>query len=370
MKDDLKRNQKVSLLFYSESEGKKALIDKWKIEVGKKYNIGRSKKKVDISIQDITISRNHSEFIFYDKDKIMIKDLNSSNGTYINNVRIEPNQENYFSIRDHLSIGNEKNQLVFSIEKGIKNDSADEKKVNYNLENRNEENLKNYNENKRNNEKSDSLHNEFSSRKNRYYNEEDKKYNYNTGKIEKNKKFQNNKYRSRSRSRSRDDSKRYSPDKNSNKKYHKRNHEYKRNKRKHSKNFSHDSEKSPKKNKHKNILSYIVKREEEIEKENDKRQIALYNEYLKVKQEVDEKLERNSLPSLLPVLKDKTPSEENDIDSLEDISENRKEYIKLPNFKRNREGRLRRFNKFDIKYKRNIIYPKYRKRFRGYKKSN
>ena len=42
-------------------------------------------------------------------------------------------------------------------------------------------------------------------RKNRYYNEEDKKYNYKNGKIEKNKKFQNNKYRSRSRSR--DDSK-------------------------------------------------------------------------------------------------------------------------------------------------------------------
>ena len=99
MKADSKRRQKVSLLFYSEEEGKKTLIDKWTIEKGRKYTIGRSKKKVDISIQDITISRIHSEFIFYDKDKIMIKDFNSSNGTYINKQRIEPNKENYFSIR-------------------------------------------------------------------------------------------------------------------------------------------------------------------------------------------------------------------------------------------------------------------------------
>ena len=108
MKADSKRRQKVSLLFYSEEEGKRTLLDKWTIEVGKKYTIGRSKKKVDISIQDITISRVHSEFIFYDKDKIMIKDFNSSNGTYINKQRIEPNKENYFSVRDGLSIGDEK----------------------------------------------------------------------------------------------------------------------------------------------------------------------------------------------------------------------------------------------------------------------
>ena len=70
MKADFNRGQKVSLLFYSEEDGKRTLEDKWAIELGKKYIIGRSKKKVDISIQDITISRVHSEFIFYDKDKM------------------------------------------------------------------------------------------------------------------------------------------------------------------------------------------------------------------------------------------------------------------------------------------------------------
>ena len=119
MKADLKMRPKVSLLFYSEEEGKRTLVDKWTIEVGKKYTIGRSKKKVDISIQDITISRIHSEFIFYDKDKIMIKDFNSSNGTFINKQRIEPNKENYFSIKDILSIGDERKQLIFVIQNDI-----------------------------------------------------------------------------------------------------------------------------------------------------------------------------------------------------------------------------------------------------------
>ena len=123
MKDDLKRRPKVSLLFYSEEEGKRVMVDIWTIEVGKKYTIGRSKKKVDISIQDITISRIHSEFIFYDKDKIMIKDFNSSNGTFINKQRIEPNQENYFSLRDTLSIGDEKKQLIFSVQNDFEEES-------------------------------------------------------------------------------------------------------------------------------------------------------------------------------------------------------------------------------------------------------
>ena len=117
MKDIKKgnENEKVSLIFYSEEDGKRSLVDKWGIEIGKKYTIGRSKKKVDISIQDITISRIQAEFIFYDKDKIMIKDFDSSNGTFINKVRILPQKERYFSIKDIISIGDEKNELIFEV---------------------------------------------------------------------------------------------------------------------------------------------------------------------------------------------------------------------------------------------------------------
>ena len=384
MKADLKRRPKVSLLFYSEEEGKRTLVDKWTIEVGKKYTIGRSKKKVDISIQDITISRIHSEFIFYDKDKIMIKDFNSSNGTYINKQRIEPNKENYFSVRDMLSIGDEKKELIFLIlndeeeETNIRNDfdNISEKKnkneeIKQNKKNKNQNNyLENERENIKNNkyykrEKSRSLSNDSSSKKKefekeKYYEEEDEdknnKYKNNKFGYKRNKnsgdkyddgKYKNNKYRYKSRSRSRSRSRSSSRKKQ----YKKRDTGYRRNKKlytKYSPKSDSDSEKSSKKNKHKNILSFIIKQEEEIEKENDKKQIRLYNEYLKIKEETDAKMEMKNLPNLLPVLTAKFDGDE-DIDSSEERAENgnygKKYVIKLPyHLKRKlRTGIIRNF---------------------------
>ena len=397
MKADSKRRQKVSLLFYSEEEGKRTLLDKWTIEVGKKYTIGRSKKKVDISIQDITISRVHSEFIFYDKDKIMIKDFNSSNGTYINKQRIEPNKENYFSVRDMLSIGDEKKELIFIIlndeeeETNIRNDfdniSENKNKNEEIKQNQKNKNQKNYVENERENiknnkyykrEKSRSLNNDSSSRKNedekdKYYENEDEdknnkyrnnKFGYNRNKNSGDKyedsNYKNNKYRykSRSRSRSRRGSRK--------KQYNKRDTGYRRNKKlytKYSPKSNSDSEKSSKKNKHKNILSFIIKQEEEIEKENDKKQIRLYNEYLKIKEETDAKMEMKNLPNLLPVLTAKF-DEDDDIYPSEDSSENgsygKKDVIKLPyHLKRKlRTGIIRNFKlserKNDYRQNKNI----------------
>ena len=397
MKADLKRRPKVSLLFYSEEDGKRTLVDKWTIEVGKKYTIGRSKKKVDISIQDITISRIHSEFIFYDKDKIMIKDFNSSNGTYINKQRIEPNKENYFSVRDMLSIGDEKKELIFIIlndeeeETNIRNDfdniSENKNKNEEIKQNQKNKNQKNYVENERENiknnkyykrEKSRSLNNDSSSRKNedekdKYYENEDEdknnkyrnnKFGYNRNKNSGDKyedsNYKNNKYRykSRSRSRSRRGSRK--------KQYNKRDTGYRRNKKlytKYSPKSNSDSEKSSKKNKHKNILSFIIKQEEEIEKENDKKQIRLYNEYLKIKEETDAKMEMKNLPNLLPVLTAKF-DEDDDIYPSEDRSENgsygKKDVIKLPyHLKRKlRTGIIRNFKlserKNDYRQNKNI----------------
>ena len=365
MKAEYNREQKVSLFFYSEEDGKRTLVDKWTIELGKKYIIGRSKKKVDISIQDITISRIHSEFIFYDKDKIMIKDFNSSNGTYINKERILPNKECYFSIRDIISIGDEKNELIFSIDKNEKEEEMNlndfdkitetkNKEINKNKNKKyekikNEENIKdnkNYNKYKRSKsfEKDSSSYinnSERDDRNNKYLKNDEEKYDYKNQYKEdkyKNSKLIRKKYNYRSRSRS-----------NSiefNKPYIKRNTGNKRFRRikekLHSHSSSKNSGKSPKKNKHKNILSYIIKHEEEIEKENDKRQIRLYNQYLKIKEEMDSKSEINNLPNLLPVL---TAKSESDSDSYE---ENRKDVIRLsPLMHKRRKGFNRRFNKFN-----------------------
>ena len=164
MKAEYNREQKVSLFFYSEEDGKRTLVDKWTIELGKKYIIGRSKKKVDISIQDITISRIHSEFIFYDKDKIMIKDFNSSNGTYINKERILPNKECYFSIRDIISIGDEKNELIFSIDKNEKEEEMNLNDFDKITETKNKE------INKNKNKKYEKIKNEENIKDNKNYN--------------------------------------------------------------------------------------------------------------------------------------------------------------------------------------------------------
>ena len=362
MKADFNRGQKVSLLFYSEEDGKRTLEDKWAIELGKKYIIGRSKKKVDISIQDITISRVHSEFIFYDKDKIMIKDFNSSNGTYINKNKIAPNKEYYCSIRDIISIGDEKNELIFALEKNEKEEGMNindfekitetknkNEEINQNKNKKYEENIKDnkyYNKYKRSKsfeKNSSSLENNIDryNRNKKYSESDEEKYNYKD--RYKDDKYQNSKHkrkRNNYRSRSRSNSIEF------NKPYIKRNigsRRFKRIKSKlHSRSSSQKSGRSPKKNKHKNILSYIIKHEEEIEKENDKRQIELYNQYLKIKEEMDSKSEINNLPNLLPVL---TVKSESDSDSYE---EKRKDVIRLSPLMRKRKIRFnRRLNKFD-----------------------
>ena len=433
MKADFNRGLKVSLLFYSEEDGKRALVDKWAIEIGKKYIIGRKKKKVDISIQDITISRIHSEFIFYDKDKIMVKDFGSSNGTFINSQRIEPNKEFYFSVRETLSIGDVKNELIFSIEKNEEEinrndfDNINERKnineqfkpikINKNKKNYFEkENIKqeeNINEEEKENikqeeniikeekiikdekikkdennkniknklERSKSFHKDSSSHRNLYekdkYSEkelEDKinykdkhrvdKYNNYKDNYEKyeNNKYKKNKKNYRSRSRSNSISFRKPYDKPSTR--------FRKFKKIHSNNSSNSSKKSKKsekcskKNKHKNILSYIIKREEEIEKENDKRQIRLYNQYLKIKEEVDAKSEINNLPNLLPVLSAKSKYDQDSSYSEDSIKS--KEVIRLPNFMKRKSstGNKRYYNKFDRNEYMNKKSKRYSLRYR------
>jgi len=368
MKAEYNRGQKVSLFFYSEEDGKRTMVDKWAIELGKKYIIGRSKKKVDISIQDITISRVHSEFIFYDKDKIMIKDFNSSNGTYINKSKLAPNKEYYCSIRDIISIGDEKNELIFAMEKNEKEEGMNINDFDKITETKNKNEEINQNKNK----KYEKIKNEENIKDNKYYNKykrsksfdkdsssfenkndrDNRKKNYSESDEEKydykerykDDKYKNSKHRRKRnnyRSRSRSNSIEF------NKPYIKRNigsRRFKRIKSKiRSRSSSQKSGRSPKKNKHKNILSYIIKHEEEIEKENDKRQIELYNQYLKIKEEMDSKSEINNLPNLLPVL---TVKSESDSDSYE---EKRKDVIRLSPLMRKRKMRFNRhLNKFDL----------------------
>ena len=391
MKDQQNAQQKVSLIFYSEEEGKRTMIDKWAIEIGKKYTIGRSKKKVDITIQDINISRVQAELIFYDKDKIMIKDLDSSNGTYINKERIEPHKERYCSVRDNISIGDDKNEIIFELPeelKIIKKEKRsrfvfDDKKENKKIENynyfKNEENNKEINFKKNISESyfKDSFYERNFFKKDKYdrndkyfkkeeeefdkeekYEKTDKYNNYDKkdmyvkfdkydkydkrdrydkydkyDKIDKYEKIDKykNKFKKDSRSRSR----KYSYNKNeSNSKYRKfsstSSEKYdnlwkkspKYSKEKQTKNNEEKEEEINKKSKYKNISSYIIKKdtaqEEEIERENNQRQIELYNEYLECKKEWEENIKIANLPSLLPVLVPQQKESDSDSDSKND----------------------------------------------------
>lgn len=68
-----------------------------------KLTFGRSKTDVDISIDDKRISSKHLE-ITYENREIIIKDLKSTNGTYINNQKIELPQRLF--VYETVRIGN------------------------------------------------------------------------------------------------------------------------------------------------------------------------------------------------------------------------------------------------------------------------
>ena len=109
---DLNR-QKVTMAFYSLKDDKiHKLLNLNKIYIGQKYILGRG-KECDIDLDSFLLSRRHVELIYYSSNLIQIKDLNSRNGTYINNTKAEPNQEIKFSEKDKLSLGDTENKMIF-----------------------------------------------------------------------------------------------------------------------------------------------------------------------------------------------------------------------------------------------------------------
>ena len=77
------------------------------------FFLGRS-KRVDISVQDELLSRKHIEFKV-DENKIVIKDLSTTNGTYLNKKRIPSEQWTEVAENQRISIG-EEHKLFFMIE--------------------------------------------------------------------------------------------------------------------------------------------------------------------------------------------------------------------------------------------------------------
>lgn len=76
------------------------------------FVIGKSKKCDYTLVGNNTVSRQHVMFICK-KGQWYIKDLNSSNGTYVNNERLEPDKEQMLMQEDAIRISNE--EFKFSI---------------------------------------------------------------------------------------------------------------------------------------------------------------------------------------------------------------------------------------------------------------
>ena len=113
MEEDAPKPSPITMILYVIDNGERNPSQNWEIIPNKKYIIGRSKKEVDLPLNIKLLSRKHAELIYYDSKTIMIKDLNSRNGTFINKVKIEPLKETFFTNKQKLSFGNTNNEIIF-----------------------------------------------------------------------------------------------------------------------------------------------------------------------------------------------------------------------------------------------------------------
>ena len=97
---------KAYLLIKDEGSEEKILIDK------KNFIIGREKENCDYYISDKRISKMHFAIIKYEKE-FFIKDLNSTNGTYLNGELIEKNKLAKIINNDLINISNK--EYIFKI---------------------------------------------------------------------------------------------------------------------------------------------------------------------------------------------------------------------------------------------------------------
>lgn len=70
------------------------------------FAVGRNPKSSDYVLTDFSISRDHCVFSVKRPGTLLITDIGSSNGTFVNEARINPNEAHELNLDDHLEIGN------------------------------------------------------------------------------------------------------------------------------------------------------------------------------------------------------------------------------------------------------------------------
>lgn len=77
---------------------------------GESLTIGKRKEEVDVVMEDMSVSRMHAR-IFGEGKEIYLEDLNSTNGTYKNGLRLQPYEKRKLETEDEITIG--KRELIF-----------------------------------------------------------------------------------------------------------------------------------------------------------------------------------------------------------------------------------------------------------------
>jgi pSer/pThr/pTyr-binding forkhead associated (FHA) protein len=113
MEEKPKESSPITMILYVIQNGKKEPSQNWEIIPEKTYIVGRSKKEADISINEKLLSRKQAELTYYNSSKIIVKDLESRNGTFLNKKKIDPSKNFYFNADDVLSFGTTNNEIVF-----------------------------------------------------------------------------------------------------------------------------------------------------------------------------------------------------------------------------------------------------------------
>lgn len=74
------------------------------------YTIGKKKNEVDLVLEDFSVSRIHAR-ISREKEEVYLEDLNSTNGTYKNGLRMQPYEKTKLEVGDEIKIG--KTELIY-----------------------------------------------------------------------------------------------------------------------------------------------------------------------------------------------------------------------------------------------------------------
>ena len=60
---------------------------------------------VDQVLDDASVSRMHARFGVDEEGKMSVRDLNSTNGTWLNGERLQPNESRRVETGDHIRLG-------------------------------------------------------------------------------------------------------------------------------------------------------------------------------------------------------------------------------------------------------------------------